>query len=219
MSALLKTARMADKPSKRRSRLDPQQRRSLILDHAADLVAKEGVSVVSMDSIALAAGVSKSLVYNYFANLNELLRELLERELRRLRREQSEAAENATTFEGLVRAVTHVYLKYIDERGLIIERLQHEPSISDGHDPTEYSRDAAVSYLAEIFSKHFELPLDLMQATTDICFGLPATAGSYLLRNDMPRQQVEDLTVTMIAGAIMAVKNGHMLNQRRLRGE
>ena len=210
---------MADKPSKRRTRLDPQQRRSLILDCAANLVAKDGVSVISMDTVAQAAGVSKSLVYNYFPNLNELLSELLERELRHLRREQSEAAENATTFEGLVRAVTHVYLKYIDERGLIIERLQHEPSVSDGHDPTDYSRDAAVNYLAEIFSKHFELPLDLMRAATDISFGLPATAGSYLLRNNMPRQELEDLTVTMITGAVMAVKNAHTLNQRKLREE
>ena len=36
----------------------------------------------------------------------------------------------AETFEALVRGVTHVYLCYIEDRGLLIERLQAEPSVS-----------------------------------------------------------------------------------------
>ena len=93
--------------------------------------------MLTMETLGRKAGISKSLVYNYFSNTREVLSELLERELRRQRRAQSRAAENAETFEGLVRAVTHEYLKYIDERGLIIERLQSEPSVSPIHDPTE----------------------------------------------------------------------------------
>ena len=34
----------------------------------------------------------------------------------------------ATTFEQLVRSVTHVYLHYIDERGLIVERSKPAPT-------------------------------------------------------------------------------------------
>ena len=67
----------------------------------------------------------------------ELLRELFKREMKRLCRLQAAAAAKAVTFEELVRSVTHQYLKYFDERGLIIDRLQAEPSVSEMHDPTE----------------------------------------------------------------------------------
>lgn len=208
---------MARPATKLRTRLDPAQRRSLILDHAAEMIARDGMAALSVEAIGREAGISKSLVYNYFPNLQALLSELLERELKRLRRLQGEAAEQAQTFEGLVRAVTHVYLKYIDERGLIIERLQHEPSISAIHDPTEYGRDRAVDYLAEIVMRHFDLPHDVARAATDISFGLPASAGAYLLRRGMSRQQLEDLTVTMILGSVMALKTEHTARHQPLR--
>lgn len=212
---------MASNARKRRTRLDPAERRNLILDHAAETVARDGVAAISMETIAQAAGISKSLVYNYFPNLTELLSELLERELRMLRREQSEAAQSAETFEGLVRGITHAYIQYIDERGLIIDRLQAEPSVSAVHDPTEYGRDAAVDYLADVIGGHFDLPPDVAQAAIDISFGLPASAGMYLLRGNtrhtMSWQQVEDITVTMIVGAIMALKNEYVQKQKTLK--
>lgn len=200
---------MAQTATKRRTRLDPIERRRLILDHTAEIVAAEGVAALSMERVGREAGISKSLVYNYFPNLNILLSELLERELRRLRRMQSEAAQGAKTFEGLVRAVTHIYLKYMDECGMLLERLQAEPSVSAVHDPTEYGRDAAVDHIAQIVVRHFELPPEIARAATDISFGLPASAGAYLHRHSLPREELEDITVTMIVGAVTALKAAH----------
>ena len=201
---------------RKRTRLTPEKRRDLILDKAAEIVAREGVANLSMDQVGREAGISKSLVYNYFPNLNELLTVLLERELRRLRREQSIAAENAETFEELVRGVTHAYLKYIDERGLIIERLQSEPSVSEMHDPTDYGRDASVEYLSEIAGRLFGLPPDIARAATDISFGLPSAAGVYLLQRRLPLEQIEDLTVTMIIGTFTAIKSDQMVSKTPL---
>jgi TetR/AcrR family transcriptional regulator, fatty acid biosynthesis regulator len=189
-----------------RRRLNPAMRRSLILDHTADMVARDGVATLSIDSIGREAGISKSLVYAYFPNLTDLLRALYQREMRRLRRAQADAAANASNFEALVRSVTHVYLHYINERGLIIERLQAEPSVSEMHDPTDFGREAAVDYLTDIVIAHFGLPADIARAATDISFGLPASAGSYLHRHGMDLQLLEDLTVTMIIGTITQVK-------------
>lgn len=199
-----------------RRRLNPEARRSLILDHAAELVAREGVAQLSVDRVGRAAGISKSLVYAYFPNLTDLLRELYKREMRHLRRAQRDAAVNATTFEQLVRSVTHVYLNYIAERGLIIERLQSEPSLSEMHDPTDFGREAAVDYLTEIVTAHFDLPPDVARAATDISFGLPASAGGYLQRHGMDLTLLEDLTVTMIIGSVMHVKNEFMARRQPL---
>lgn len=208
---------MSAKSERRRQRLAPEKRRALILDHAAEMVTREGVALLTMERIGQQAGISKSLVYNYFSNLTELLRELLERELKTLRRLQYQAAESATTLEDLVQKVTHVYLKYISERGQIIERLQSEPSVSSLSDPTEYSRDGAISYIAEIVSDHFEIPQDVATAITDISFGLPAAAGDYLLRSRDELERVEKLTVSMILGSIMMVRNDHFTRTKVLR--
>lgn len=200
-----------------RRRLAPEQRRALILDHTADIVAREGVALLSIERIGREAGISKSLVYAYFPNLTALLRELYQREMRRLRRLQAEAAQNADTFEGLVRSITHVYLGYIDQRGLLIERLQSEPSVSEMHDPTEFGREVAVDYLTEIVVAHFDLPRDIARAATDISFGLPASAGSYLHRNDLDLATLEDLTVAMIVGTFVNLKNEWILRRQTLR--
>lgn len=201
---------MASAAPKERRRYSPEKRRELILDHAAEIVAREGVATLSIEQIGREAGISKSLVYAYFPNLTELLRDLFKREMKRLRKLQAAAAANAATFEELVRSVTHEYLKYFDERGLIIERLQAEPSVSEMHDPTEYGRDAAVEYLTDIIVAHFDLPRDIARAATDISFGLPASAGSYLHRHDLDLQTLEDITVTMILGAVTSLKTEYV---------
>ncbi len=183
-----------------RKRLSPEARRALILDCTADIVARDGVATLSMESIGKEAGISKSLVYAYFPNLTALLRELYQREMRRLRRRQAEVAQSPASFEELVRSVTHAYLQYIDERGLIIERLQAEPSVSEHHDPTDFNRDLAVDYLTDIVLRFYKLPRPIARAATDISFGLPASAGSYLHRHDLDAKTLEDLTVTMVLG-------------------
>lgn len=183
-----------------RKRLAPEARRTLILDHTADIIAREGVAALSIERIGKEAGISKSLVYAYFSNLTALLRELYQRELRRLRKRQAIAAEQVDSIEQMVRAVTHAYLSYIDERGLIIERLQAEPSVSEHRDPTDFNRDAAVDYLTDIVLRFYKLPREIARAATDISFGLPASAGSYLHRKNLDLKTLEDLTVAMIIG-------------------
>lgn len=209
--------KMNDPTPVKRRRLSPEKRRSLILDHTADIIAREGVAALSMDRIGKEAGISKSLVYTYFDNLTELLRTLLQREMKRLRKLQQQEAESADTFEQLVRGVTHQYLKYIAERGLIIERLLAEPSVADGSDPTQYSRSAAVEYLAQLVNANFDVPYDVAHAATDISFGLPAAAGAYYLHHEMSLLDIEDITVTMIIGTFSALRNEHGIRLKKLK--
>ncbi len=207
-----------EKPVKpKRRRLKPEDRRQSILDHAATIVASEGVAVLTMDRISKEVGVSKSLIYAYFPNVTELLKELFARELKRLRYLQGVEAEKAQTFENLVRHTTRVYLQYIDERGLLLQRLQSEPSVTDGiSGPTYYSRDVAVHYIADIVHLNFDIPLDVARAATDISFGLPEAAGNYLHNSGACRQEIEDLTVTMIIGTFKGITESYMTRLRPL---
>ncbi|MGI2171821.1 TetR/AcrR family transcriptional regulator [Shewanella sp. MF05960] len=194
---------------KKRTRLAPDVRKDLILDRVADIVATEGVSSLSMDRIGKEAGISKSLVYSYFPTIKEMLQTLLKREYERLRALQDQAAQSAETFEQLVRRVTTAYLTYMEERGLILDRLTAEPNLTDISDPTEFSRDTAVRHLAKIVRDHFDIDMEIALPAVDISFGMPAAAGHYLIKNNVPRQTIEDITVAMIIGSIEALAKSY----------
>jgi AcrR family transcriptional regulator len=64
--------------------LPPAVRREQILDAALELVVSEGFAAVSMEGIARAAGIAKTVVYDAFGDQDGLLRALLEREEQRI---------------------------------------------------------------------------------------------------------------------------------------
>ena len=63
--------------SQARRRLDPAERRELILEEALRLFEANPFSAISMRQIAAACGVNMALLYHYFANKEELVRETL----------------------------------------------------------------------------------------------------------------------------------------------
>lgn len=189
----------------------------MILDSAAELVERDGMWQVSMEKLAAQAGISKALIYKYFSNVEQVFSELLERELKQLRDQQVVAAELAATFEDLVRGVTKAYLRYIQKKGLLIEKLQADPSISRTSDPTDFKRGTAVDYIARILTKNFDIPIETARAVTDISFGVPAAAGAYLLRHDVDIDDLEDMTVSMIIGSVNGIRDDYMMRKRRLK--
>ena len=69
---------------RRAAHLGPEKRRPLVLDAALGLFVEHGFAGVSMEMIAEAAGVTRPVVYDCYANKTELFRALIEREEQRL---------------------------------------------------------------------------------------------------------------------------------------
>ncbi|HET6875595.1 MAG TPA: TetR/AcrR family transcriptional regulator [Acidimicrobiales bacterium] len=80
-------------------------RRELLLDIAAQILAGGHADEVTMETVAARAGVSRALVYKHFANRQELLGALYERESRLLHRQLSAAVEQCDSLEGMLRAL------------------------------------------------------------------------------------------------------------------
>ncbi|MEM8633642.1 MAG: helix-turn-helix domain-containing protein [Pseudomonadota bacterium] len=202
--------------TKTKKRFSPEVRRSMILDSAAQLIATDGMSTLSMEAIGQKADVSKSLMYKYFDSLQELLKELLERELTIRWKRQVAAAEEATTFEELVRGTTHVYLSFIAERGLFVEPLLADPSIAKLYHPARYNRKVAVKYFSDLVIKNFDMPPEIARAVTDISLGIPMAAGEFLLRSDMDLKELEDLTVSMMIGTYTMARFDYFTRKKKL---
>lgn len=69
----------------RAEHLGPERRRPQILDAALDIAADDGVSAVTVASVAERLDVTRPVVYACFANRVDLIAELVEREEGRLR--------------------------------------------------------------------------------------------------------------------------------------
>lgn len=62
------------------ARMPAQERRAHLLDVTRGLVAERGADAVTVDAVAKAAGVTRPVVYTHFADAEDLLASLLERE-------------------------------------------------------------------------------------------------------------------------------------------
>ena len=118
-------------------------RRDVLLDVAAEMVARGEVDLVTMESVATAAGVSRPLVYKHFSNRKELLRALYERESEHLHRRLSRAVLEASGLEQMLRALIEGALDAQRERGATFAAL----SARDGRPPAmrkvQQRRDSA----------------------------------------------------------------------------
>jgi AcrR family transcriptional regulator len=58
------------------------RRREHLIDAALDVILRQGYGGVSIEAVARAAGVTRPVIYDHFANLGRLLQALVEREER-----------------------------------------------------------------------------------------------------------------------------------------
>lgn len=194
---------MATSSTKKRTRLAPEVRQNQILDVTASLIREHGVSYINMDLIGREAGISKPLVYNYFPNRIDLLKSLLQREVKRYHSTTVDVASQADTLEELVRLTTRNMLSYVDEFGIVIEQLMLEPEVAQVLEEldTHYQRRHAEA-LAQRLTDEFDLEPRTADAVVEIALGLSRAAGPYLERTKADPEFLEDVLVSMIMGSL-----------------
>jgi AcrR family transcriptional regulator len=104
-------------------RLPREERREHFLDVAAKLVVDDGVEVVTMESVAAAAGVSKGLGYAYFSDRSDLLMAVLSREMGSMERRIGRAVAKADGFEDKLRTGVKAWFDTVAERGTLLGTL------------------------------------------------------------------------------------------------
>jgi AcrR family transcriptional regulator len=189
--------------ARKRTRLDPQVRRELILDEAAAIVAEEGVSAVNMERLGREARISKALVYNYFPSRQVLLSDLLVREYRRFQAEAREAAAGVDDLPTLIRVTTRAYLDHVKDRGVLIQRLMNEPAVSAAVRALDTEgRQHTVEFFGSRIAAAFGIEKKSAEAASDLLMGLTAAAGDYLARTGADVKAVEDMVLELILGAL-----------------
>jgi AcrR family transcriptional regulator len=107
-----KKRRVAKPP---RARLDVDERRAQLLALGLDLFSQRAYDAISIDEIALAAGISKGLLYHYFPTKRDFYAAAI-REASRQLLELTQPDESAPPLFRL-REVIDAYLGYVERRG------------------------------------------------------------------------------------------------------
>ncbi len=191
-------------------RLSPEVRKNIILDKTAELIAKEGVSAVSMERVSREVGVSKPLIYIYFPNKTNLLGELLIREQNKLMDLQAQAVAEASDFEDYIRRTTRTYLKHVDETGDHVQRLMREPSVAEVFEEFDRKdKQRVVETLAKNVSKTFDIPPRTAALATEIAMGMTGAAGGMIARGVASRKRIEEITLNLAMGSIKAMEDNY----------
>lgn len=99
--------------------------RAAVLDAAAALVARQGVSGVTMSAIAQAAGIGRATLYKYFPDVESILAAWHERQIQAQLEELVHIRDNTVGIRQQLEAVLHAYafLSHSGRGGAETERL------------------------------------------------------------------------------------------------
>jgi TetR/AcrR family transcriptional regulator, fatty acid biosynthesis regulator len=194
---------VAKKPNTPRRRLAPEVRSALILDCAAKLIVDNGLTEITMERIGADAGVSKALIYNYFPNLTELLRALLEREIEALQERSVSEVQAAKGFEDLIRRTTRMYIQYVAERGPLLKRLWNEAAVARSVAEVSRARhEQTQKYFAKVVRKEMGLPLEIAAAAVEMQLAMTETAAQNLSATHNDVDLATDICVRLMLGGL-----------------
>jgi AcrR family transcriptional regulator len=141
-----------------RRRMPPGDRREALLDATAAIVAADGISAVSMDTVAEAAGVSRPLLYRYFRTSNDVLGALYAREIASHDERMRDALATASSLESAVEAQFRVWLRTMNERGDVVGPLFRAEMLAARvrRETTEREREA-VTHFARLARRELDV--------------------------------------------------------------
>jgi len=178
-------------------------RRSELLQACLHLIGTRPWDEVSMAEVATAAGVSKPLLYHYFATKSDLYRAAV----RSAADELSEATRPDPTLPGGPRllAALGAHLDWIDEHALAYRAILQGGISSDHHVQAivEGSRAAVVSRLAETFGFTDLAPGQRIALRGWVGF-LEGACLDWLAARDITKSHLARLLAASVSGALQA---------------
>lgn len=200
----------------KRIRLSPEARQQHLLDCSAEMIAADGLAGFTMEGLAKRASVSAPLVYNYFPNRIELLQTLLKRELSRFNRRTVKEAEQAKSFEEIVRtAVRSNFAHYAP--GTVLPILITQPEIASVVENrlAQNSREAA-SFLIEKAADYYRLDEDTARLIVQLSSGAAWSAAELAGKRGLGTDETVELTVNYIIAGIETLVAGQK-NERKIK--
>lgn len=186
-----------------RRRLSVDDRRGELMEACLHLIGARPWDEVSMAEVAAAAGVSKPLLYHYFATKSDLYLAAIRSaadELSEATRPDPALATGPRMLEAL-----GAHLDWIDEHALAYRAILQGGISSDRHVQAivEHSRAAVVDRMAEAFELAPLAPGQRIALRGWVGF-LESACLDWLVARDITKQHLARLLAASVAGALRA---------------
>jgi AcrR family transcriptional regulator len=184
------------------SRLDVDERRRQLLDASARVFTERRYDEVSMSEIAAAAGISKGLLYHYFTNKQELFRATLEDAARDI----ANRIEPDTDLPPAERVSQSLgaYLDWIEaHEDSYVRLIEDVGSVSEIRELVTRVRGETAELIARQ-AVQGDPPRALVTAALGWLWFMDGVCLDWLAHRHMTRDQVRDLLLAVLFGAVMA---------------
>jgi AcrR family transcriptional regulator len=174
---------------------------------AAAIVLEEGVEGVTMEGIASRAGVNKALPYRHFANRDDLLLALFDREAERFDEEVAQALDGACGLEAKLRAVVGVWLDQVEDgRYGVSEALELVRTSSGVLEERRRARlcEAVAFFADDLVAEHGLTPGDAQLVATVM---LTRATGFLALWRETPRRRRPALTARFVTVCLATISS------------
>ena len=156
-----------------------------------------------MERLGRDVGISKGLVYNYFATRDVLLAALLQRAQQELRDRGMASALQARSYADLIRQTTRLYLEQTRDRGALIAARLSDPSVARlMEEKGRADRDATVRFFVRATRREFDLPLPLAIIAVDMLAALTDRAGQLVSQGLVDVDAATEICVELITGGL-----------------
>jgi len=185
----------------KRTRLSPENRHSQLLDVTQSLILEYGLNSFTMETLAIAAGVSNPLVYKYFDTRLELLQALLLREFQKFHNHLSAELANAANFEEIVKMMVSLNFDQRSTNGNILDVLQSHSDVEAVLKPIK-TRKKLAKFLVSAMKENYPLTTKQAASITTMASGSSIAAAEYYNEFGGNREQLIAETVQFIFGGI-----------------
>ncbi len=187
---------IARRPSRR---LPTEDRRTNILDAAAQIIVQEGLHAVTIKRVAREVGLTAPRAYHFFPSVDDLLVELARRELQAVRAAQLQRVDTATRPVERLRLSTVTYLREVAQRGGLLQTLQAAPAVRKGLRREQRAlRAANTEAVAERFTRSHGVPPDVARAATTVLTSAVLRTGRVLARGRLASTLAEELAADIV---------------------
>ena len=181
------------------SRLPLEERRTHLLDAAAQIIVREGLHAVSIKRVARDVGLTAPRAYHFFPSVDDLLVELARRELQAVRAAQQQRIDTATRPSERLRLSTVTYLREVASRGGLLQVLQAAPAVRKGLRREQRAlRTANTEVVAGRFSHSHRVPQDVARAATAVLTSAVLRTGRILARGRLGLDEAETLAAEIV---------------------
>lgn len=197
-------------PPRSRTRLGVDERRAQLIERGLATFSARPYDDISMDELAEAAGISKGLLYHYFAGKRDYYVAVLDHAAQRLVRETTPPARDVPTPERLRRGLD-TYLDFVERHGAAFVALLRGGIGSDAEVARilERTRDAYVARIVEDLPPALDAPV-LRTALRGWVGFVEAVALDWVDKRTVTREQVAALATGAML-AVVQVASGHSL--------